>query len=370
MNNIFSIISRTILSLPIFNDFYSYYIASNLIQTSHRIYGVTDAFSSFVEQHNFHFLWGGGYSYPPLMAILLIPLSRLSFPSAVLIWTFCNLVLYGLFIKQILKKAQKSHKKIVLIFLIFFGPVYGSIINGQVNVIILWLLYLYLYSKDEFVGALSLCIAGWIKVYPFLFLLKDVIQKKRSLILPFVPLFILFFLFQIFPISDHYLQEFFLQTLPQMQTTYDPYITNQSLTGFISRLTDRNYCGLIILVAELLTLGFLTIITVHKNKKNKEVVDLLWLLTLLLISGKNSYWNMAPVFFIFQYFIVQDTLSIDLKSKTILTISAAVTMIFPVLIFFLSQNPIFVTTSFGKILSSLGFISLVSLYYPLLKTLR
>lgn len=355
--------------LQLFNDFYSYYIGGKLLLHNLPLYGITDEFLMIAQKANLHFLYGTGYSYPPLLAVLMIPLSTLPFTIASILWISLQIFLYVLFVKNIIAAHNLTNNTFYISLLLFFGPALGSIINGQINILILWCLYYYLYSKNDFLRAFSLCFAGWIKVFPFVFLAKDIILKKTKFVFLFILLSIIFLLLQSSPNSGQYIAYYFVKILPQLQTRFDPYITNQSLVGVISRFIGTPFNTVFIMFGESILFLLLMLLTRLKGRTHKEEVELIWLLTILLCAGKNSYWNMTPAFFIYLYFF-KITISLDLKSRIMLAISVVLNIIFPYLIMTYMKYPILLSSVSGKLFSSLGFFSLLLLYYPLLKRVR
>ena len=118
------------------------------------------------------------YLYPPLFALLLIPLASLGNYYAGLIWGILNVLvtLLVIYLSIILCKGKnESFHKItavipVIICLRFFD---SNIQNGQVNAIVLlfMLLGLYLFqSNRDFFAGVALSFATAIKLTPLIFL--------------------------------------------------------------------------------------------------------------------------------------------------------------------------------------------------------
>jgi putative Ca2+/H+ antiporter (TMEM165/GDT1 family) len=160
-----------------------------------------------------------------------------------------------------------------------------------------------------------------------------------------------------------------MNVLPKLQTEFDPYVTNQSFVGVVSRFIGVPFNTSIITIGEVIIFLIFAVITIHYGKKNTREVELLWLLTILLSAGKNSYWNMTPAIFIYLYFFKLNT-PIEVKSRFVLAVSAVLNILFPYFILAFTKYPTLLSTVGGKICSSLGFFSLLILYYPLMKNIH
>ncbi len=362
---VFLAIAHVYSSLPVYNDYYSYYIASQLLRNNQPLYGVGEYFRTIVEKNNYQFVWGTGYSYPPLLAQIITPLSFLTFPYSAFIWTTLQIVLYCLFIQKITAHLHLRKVEYILPLLLFFGPAFGTIIAGQVNILVLWCIYFYLYSKNDFVRAFGLCIAGWIKVFPFVLVIKDVLQRKWRFIFVSIPIGLGLLLFQSIPMAGINMKEYFFQVLPHLQTQFDPYITNQSIVGVFSRFQGNQFNTHLVSIIEYSLLITMAAVTVRFASLKSEAIDLLWIMTILLVAGKNSYWNMLPSLFVY-LFLYKNSMCLSKLSKMLLAISTLLNVLTPVTFILHLMNPHLIDSFGGKILSSFGFIALICLYYPLI----
>ena len=137
------------------------------------------------------------YPYPPLLAVLLIPVTILPFDSAAILWVIVNLVLWlavaALLIdlaRQVsgpeISAAENANsvnwirgKQLVLgaavLFLVLtYDPIGQGISLGQINVLLVFLLLLvpWLMRKGHLsLAGVALGLAIWLKVYPVVLLI-------------------------------------------------------------------------------------------------------------------------------------------------------------------------------------------------------
>src|SRR5262249_30807695 len=91
------------------------------------------------------------YTYPPVTAIALIPLGRLSFRTAYAVMTVVNLLLLGLSLKILIMQLELTRAQslwLILSCLCSFG-VHSVILQGQVSFIPLILLTLFIASVQN-----------------------------------------------------------------------------------------------------------------------------------------------------------------------------------------------------------------------------
>jgi hypothetical protein len=142
------------------------------------------------------------YQYPPLFAILLIPLASLGNHYAGLIWGILNVLvtLLVIYISMLVCKGKyDSYHKMtavipVIICLRFFD---SNIQNGQVNAVVFLLvllgLYLFQSFKDFFAG-LALSLATAIKLTPLIFLGYFLYKREWRVCAGFITGLVLFIL--------------------------------------------------------------------------------------------------------------------------------------------------------------------------------
>ncbi len=85
-----------LLGLPgRFNDFSSYWLAGRLVASGVSPYDLA-SLAALGRSEGLHFLVGGGYSYPPPFAVLMVPLASLPFETAAWIFSLTSLVAFGI----------------------------------------------------------------------------------------------------------------------------------------------------------------------------------------------------------------------------------------------------------------------------------
>lgn len=115
------------------------------------------------------------YLYPPLLADLLIPLSRVSPHHAATLWRGLNLLLVAfaiLLVASWMKIPLVSAECALLLFAAYaFWPVHEAISLGQISIVLLALFAVAIVAYAEgkiAISAISLSLATWLKVTPIL----------------------------------------------------------------------------------------------------------------------------------------------------------------------------------------------------------
>ena len=187
----------------------------------------------------------------PFSLILFYPLSLVDFQVSQSILFIVNIVatflmIYLIFIRILKKSIMDPFVTIGGIFvLIFFPPVWETISNGQVNIIVVVLICTFWWAlkenKSSLAISLPLAVSILLKVYPGIFLLYFFTKKNFKYILLTVGIIVLFSVaaFLIFPTeiwTDWYSTVgrikyggVFARRIPSWK------VGNQSLNGFITR---------------------------------------------------------------------------------------------------------------------------------------
>ncbi len=225
-------------------DFKAYYLAAHLLQRGENFYDVRaqeEAMISFGLPLN-----DSLYIYPPLLAILFLPLTALSLGRAAQVWFLFNLALYGLTLAILVKSTgldtlkEKIAPLILLAFL--FAPALFTLYKGQINLVILFLLALtyWFYRRGNlaWVGV-SLACATMIKVVPGLLILYFLWKREYKLAsattIAIVLMVVIGLLVAGLPPHLTFLQSV-LPTLARPR----PNPSNLSLAGFFSLLLVEN----------------------------------------------------------------------------------------------------------------------------------
>jgi len=244
-------------------DFKAYYLAAHLLKKGEDFYDVKaqeEAMISFGLPLN-----DSLYIYPPLLAILFLPLTALSLGQAAQVWFLFNLALYWLTLAILVKSTdldtlkEKIAPLILLAFL--FVPVLFTLHKGQVNIAILFLLALicWFYKRGNlaWVGV-SLACATMIKVVPGLLILYFLWKREYVVVWAAIGTIAIIGILGLI-IAGPSVHHTFFSALPALGAPR-PNPNNQSLGGYLSLFLIPNpFTGYILnnpLLWKLLTTSF------------------------------------------------------------------------------------------------------------------
>jgi Glycosyltransferase family 87 len=214
----------------LFNDFYLYWGSAKLLALGHDPYDLA-MMTAILKEAGLHPVMGLGYSYPLLLLYLMLPLTLLPPFTAGLVFSGLSLIALAFAVALLMAPLSRlpwSELALLTLGAATFFPVTGTLRFGQANLLLLFPLALALRGVA---GPIALAAASAIKLYPvagFIAYLAHGRHGWRSLWLGGLA----FVALSLAPnmISGHragHLVEMF---------TPDAYWTNESLTGFISRL--------------------------------------------------------------------------------------------------------------------------------------
>jgi len=225
-------------------DFKAYYLAAHLLQRGEDFYDVRaqeEAMISFGLPLN-----DSLYIYPPLLAILFLPLTALSVGRAAQVWFLFNLALYGLTLAILVKSMgldtlkEKIAPLILLAFL--FAPVLFTLYKGQINIAILFLLALTYWSYQRGNPAragVSLACATMIKVVPGLLILYFLWKREYIVVWAAMGTIAILGILCLMIAGPSVHSTFFWSVLPALGAPR-PNPSNQSLGGYLSLLLIPN----------------------------------------------------------------------------------------------------------------------------------
>ena len=224
-----------------FNDFHDYWLASKLVLQGHSPYDI-DALKALGVAEGRTFVIGTGYSYLPPFAIAMIPFALLQFDTAVLAFNGLSLVLFGLTVAAWIfwahPEAGVLRKGIVALIAGAYPPVYGTIANGQANLVVLapfalgvaWILGGG--PVRSLLGGVAVGLAGVVKLVPAAVALPQVIGRRWLAVAGVVAGFV----------GSAGLASLAVPVAASGSggladlVSPDPYFTNQSINGFVTRL--------------------------------------------------------------------------------------------------------------------------------------
>jgi len=359
------------------NDFNSFYLGSILYWERLDIYDTHGTFKLMADQLGLSFSLGTGYSYPPLLAFLFYPYVDMTFEAASRNWVVLSLAGYVAFCLMML--WQIRHKSLALIvvvtlYLVTFQPAYQTLVNGQSNILLLWAIWLYLHYRDKLppLSVLGLSLAAWLKVYPAIFWLRDLVALRFREIRLAVAINLIILLMVVLPVASlEQLQTYVLDFLPAINGTPDTYYSNQSMNGFFSRLLlgpDRlgaegpGYFRMLLYVVTGFALAGLGYLSHRFGQTKVALTGLIYLGVMTLLAGKNSFWNFAPTVLIGLYLIHRWVL-LQRAQKVLLVGSLLVTNFFWRYVWALNFEVGYSSDLLGQstyaVLGSLGFFALL-----------
>jgi hypothetical protein len=225
-------------------DFKAYYIAADMLRSGQDFYDVQQQ-AQEVEARglppNESF-----YIYPPLLAILFVPLTALPLQQAAQVWFFLNMALYGLALVIISRELDLGRhtrmSPLLLVLAFLFPPALFTLYKGQVNMVILLLLAvtLWLYLREhQALAGISIGVASMIKVIPILLLPYFLWRRRYLLCLTAVATIVVIALLGLIVVGWGPHRTYLSSVVPSLAQPR-PNPGNQSLGGFFSLLLVEN----------------------------------------------------------------------------------------------------------------------------------
>ena len=285
----------------LFNDFYDYWGAARLLAAGHSPYDVA-ALQALLHAAGVQSTVGGGYSYPALFAVVVAPLAALPPATAGLAFSALGLLGLWLAVALLVSSIPGAGRKQLLLAGAIAGlttPVRGSLYFGQANLLVLPLLAVAYRGLSR---PLALAVATAVKLYPVAGF-AALAARGRDAVPGLLKGLGVTALLVVVP--NLLLEGFAGGRTASELFAPDPYRTNQSLNGWLSRLALNSEVsrpplpGFSVDVVEPAAVGVLVV----------AVVALVWArhgrpwqgcLALLLVLGvvaapKNSLWNYTPL---------------------------------------------------------------------------
>lgn len=226
-----------------FNDFHDFYLAAKMVTLGESPYD-KQALVALAHSEGLSFVVGTGYSYPLPFALAMIPFTVLPFDAAVLAFSGLGLALFGLTVGAWIGWAhgwtpEFAPRRLRLAAAAGLYPsVYGTIANGQANLLLLPLLGLGTMAlvdgkaRRGLGGGLAVGLAAIVKLTPGAIVVPLVLGRRLAsaagVLLGAVGALAIATL--VAPFAG--------EGSGGLSALLDPdsYFTNQSINGFVSRL--------------------------------------------------------------------------------------------------------------------------------------
>jgi len=279
-------------------DFSIFYISTKALLEGDNPYLLKDLFTQL--------------NYPPTSLMFFIPLAFFSLSFASKIWILVSICFFvvSVYFLHIITKSTLLHTSFLFFIFAISFPLKFTLGMGQVNMLLLLALTLFLYfihNKREKVSAIFLSLSVIVKLYPALFYLLVVITKRWK-ILGVSVLIILFITLISLLLIDSKIYMYYLNNIliPLLTEVEKGEYYNQALSATFKRFGIEGtsvFLRLILLI--------ITMLVISKRGRIFERFSLL-LITILLINAFT--WQHHLVLMLIPAFIL-----IKEKSKTKLT---------------------------------------------------
>jgi hypothetical protein len=283
----------------LFNDFYDYWLAARVLGTGGNPYDAA-AMTAAAGHAGLHFTLGTGYSYPLLFGYLCLPLTVLAPGPAAIAFSGLSLLALGLAVAILATPLGRLHLAELLLLGALAGgltPISGSLYFGQANLVLLPLLAL---AWRGAARPLTLGLATAVKLYPAAALAAIVAGGRRSLGLVGATASAMLVL----TVAPNLLARIATGGGPALFLP-DPFWTNQSVNGLLSRLsmssefTRPPLPGLPVAPIEIIVLlllggGSMVVMVLRKGRPWAGSLSLA-LAVAVVAAPKNSLWNYAPL---------------------------------------------------------------------------
>ena len=284
----------------LFNDFYDYWLAARVIGAGGNPYD-TAALAAAAGHAGLHFTLGTGYSYPLLFGYFCLPMTILPPGQAAVVFGIVSLLALGLAVAILATPLRRLRMAEVLALGALAGvltPISGSLYFGQANLLLLPLLSL---AWRGVARPLTLGLATAVKLYPAAALGAIAAGGRRSLGLLLATLAAMLALTVVPSVFAPIARGSGAAAL----FLPDPFWTNQSVNGSLSRLsmssefTTPPLPGLPVAPIEIVVLlllggGAMAVMVLRRGRPWAGCLSLA-LAFGVVAAPKNSLWNYAPL---------------------------------------------------------------------------
>ncbi|MBN1383468.1 MAG: DUF2029 domain-containing protein [Elusimicrobia bacterium] len=217
-------------------DFHLYYnSAKNLFKNDISPYFATDLQVKGEGQY---------YIYPPSFLIFFAPLTLFPEKTAGWLWILFNILIFlgggYWFVSKIFGPDKKQDKLTLFLMHYNFNPFFLCIFIGQVDIVILLLIYVSIYlilaNKKNFTGVV-IGIMALIKLTPVIFFLYFLVKRNIKAILWFIAAILTFFILSVLILQNGIYSDFF-SAMSAVRENSDRYIMplSKSIFALLGRM--------------------------------------------------------------------------------------------------------------------------------------
>ncbi len=298
---------------PAFNDLHSYWLAARLLLAGQSPYDL-EAMRALGQSEGLQFVLGTGYSYPLPFAFLMIPFALLPFSFAIVAFSGVSLIGFGSCVGWWLARfhptASRRRMLAAALGAGLFPPIFGSLDNGQANLLVLVPLAIGIAlatgsRRHRVLGGGLLGLAIMVKLVPGVIVAVLLASRRWAAVLAATATVLGGLVAAEALATPRALSGTWLSRLLEP----DPYFTNQSINGFISRLVLASgrssplaagafdpYAVTMLVTAAFGLATVAILLMAFRTAADDPVLLLgiaLALVAATIAAPKNSFWNQA-----------------------------------------------------------------------------
>lgn len=308
------LIAAAVAPTLLYNDFHSYWYAGRLLAEGSSPYDL-EALRALAAQEGDIFQVGTGFSYPLPFALAMVPFSALPFDLAVVLFNAISLAVFAAAVAVWLHRyhatAPMARLRVAALLAGASPPLVGSVLNGQANLLVAAFLavgvalVLEQSAVRSVIGGVVVGLATVVKLVPGALALPLWLSGRRHLAVGVAAGFGIPLGLAAVALPSAALDSGKLIALFRS----DPYFTNQSINGFVSRLvegTDRMPAlapgaidaAPVVAILTIVLAGATAGILWRARKRLRATDRLAVALALTLVGAmagapKTSFWNTA-----------------------------------------------------------------------------
>ena len=246
-------------------DFTAYYVAGKLIRAgdAERMYGTQEEFQQEADRFGVTGPAAEGdrdgriggndsvepFLYPPVAAVLLLPVTLLPLGAAKMAFLLLNLVAQFAAIAILFADRAPPQRRVltvagwVLVLALF--PFFWGLYLGQANSLVFLACALALRQVrrgDQLGGGALIAVAALLKVFPVVLLGLLLLKRQYRAVAASVATMAVLSLLSLPVVGLSTFRRFFTEVIPEITSRVEPFVRNQGISGTLHRLlTDNPY---------------------------------------------------------------------------------------------------------------------------------